>query len=197
MRGAAANIQDDPRFELPPQFAVSERRIAGQAIDRWRSGGKALVTGFDSHSLIVIDPAGMATIEYAGDAIAATFGLGTGMRLEGRGGLAAEVRAACDLIAIDPQPVPFEFSLTAPDAALIMGRGVALTIAADATERIGAGAPVAEPRQIYDRVQIVINWREMLDRAAMARLRRELGTALRLVPSILAKADPFFVKTGV
>ena len=189
MRGTAANIQDDPRFELPPQFVVNERRMAGRAIDRWRSGGKALVTGFDSYSLIVIDPGGTAAIEYAGDVIAAAFGLGTGMRLEGRGGLAAEVRAACGLIAIDPQPVPFEFSLNTADAALILGRGVALPIAADAA--------VTEPSQIPDRVQIVVNWREMLDRDATTRLRRQLGTALRLVPRILAITDPFFAKSGI
>jgi hypothetical protein len=189
MRGAAANIQVDPRFELPPQFVVTERRIAGQAIDRWRSGGKALVTGFDSHSLIVVDPAGMATIEYAGDAIAAAFGLGAGMRLDGRGGLAAEVLAACGLIAIDPQPVPFEFSLTTPASALVLGRGVALPI--------GADAGVADAVQIPDCVQIVINWREMLDRPATTRLRRELGAALRLVPPVLAKTDPFSFKTTV
>jgi hypothetical protein len=178
----------DARFELPPQFVIAERRMAGQAIDRWRLGGKTLVTGFDSHSLIITDPAGAPVIEYAGDAIGAAFALAAGMRLEGREGLVAEVRAACDLIALDPQPVPFELSLTTA-AALILARGVALPI--------GPGLEPAKPGQIPDRVQVVLNWREVLDRAATTRLRRELGASLRLVPPILAKTDPFSLKIGV
>lgn len=186
VRNSSANRLIDARFELPPRFVVAERRMAGQAIDQWRATGNALVTGFDAHSLIIADPAGMATIEAVGSAIAAVFGLGPGMRLDGRDGLAAEARAACDLIAIRPQPVPFELSMTTPSAALILARGVALPI--------GNGRTMADQGQLPDRVQIIINWREVLDRAATTRLRSELGAALRLVSPVLAKNDPFSIK---
>jgi hypothetical protein len=187
MRSAAAETMIDPRFDLPPHFVVAERRMAGQAIDEWRAGGKSIVPGFDSHSLIIVDPAGVPVIADAGAAISAAFGLAPGMRLDGPGGLFAEVRAACDLIAIDPQPVPFELRLTTAKA-LILARGVALPI--------WLGMIPAEPGRKPDRVQVVVNWREVLDRRATTQLRRELGASLRVVPAILARNDPFSVKTG-
>ncbi|MFZ4690212.1 MAG: hypothetical protein ACOYLS_13315 [Polymorphobacter sp.] len=178
MRRAAATYWSDLGFDLPPRFVVVERRMAGQALDRWNAAGGGPVAGFESNSLLIADPAELARIEQAGAAITATFGLAAGMALDGRDGLAAELRAACDLIAIDPRPVPFEASLSAPGRALVLVRGIAL--------------PVDGPG--VDRVQIVMNWREVLNRTATARLRRDLGVALRLVPTISAKIDPFLPK---
>jgi hypothetical protein len=43
-----------------------------------------------------------------------------------------------------------------------------------------------------DRVQIIVNWRELLSRSASGRLKRELGAALQsLVRPNISKADPF------
>ncbi len=183
MRGAAAIEWTDLRFEMPPHFVVVERRMAGQALDRWHAGGRCRVAGFDDNSLVIADPAGVARIESAGASVAATFGLAPEMHLGGQGGLAAELRAACDLIAIDPRPLPFEASIGTPARALILMRGIALPI--------GAGDSAADPGRIPERVQVIVNWREMLDRAATTRLRRELGASLRLVRPISTIIDPF------
>lgn len=189
MGGAAAPFLADPRFDLPPAFVIVERRLAGQALDRWQNGGGGLVDGFDDHALVVRDPAGLATIESVGTRIATMFGLLPGMRLDGRDGLVAEVRTACDMIAIDPRPLTFEASLATPSRALVLARGIALPI--------GDGVTAADTGRIPDRVQVVLNWREVLDRAATTRLRRELGAALRLVPAFSARPDPFLKETSV
>jgi hypothetical protein len=176
----AADLPVDPRFELPPQFVVADRRMAGVLRDLWRRSGGLRVADYANHALVLADPAGAATIVSAGAAIEATFGLAAGMPLDGLTGLAAEVRAACDLIIFDPQPVPFEASLTAPGRAGVMVRGVALPLS-DGLDASG----------IPYQVQFVINWRELLDRAATTRLWREIGAALRLVRPNLMKSDPF------
>jgi hypothetical protein len=107
------------------------------------------------------------------------------MRLDGLHGLAAELRAACDLIVFDPQPVPFEASLAAPGCACILVRGVALPLS-DALDASG----------IPHQVQVILNWRELLDRAATTRLRHEIGAALRLVRPKSTKIDPFLPKNA-
>jgi hypothetical protein len=183
MRGIGGTKLIDPEFDMPPMFAVAERRMAGRAIDRWRECGGSLVDGFASNSLEIVDPAGAAWISAAGDAVGRSFGLAAGMRLDGRAGLASELRAACALIAIDSQPVPFEATLTAPAGGVFLVRAVALPID-------------ARPGAIPDRIQIVINWREVLDRAATTRLRRDLGTQLRLVSQESTRIDPFLRDSG-
>jgi hypothetical protein len=185
MMSSAAQTPVDPRFELPPQFIVADRRLAGAAHDLWRRSGGLRVADYADHSLIVADPAGAATIVSAGAAIEATFGLSAGMPLDGLTGLAAEVRAACDLIVFDPQPVPFEASLAAPGCACVLVRGVALPL----TDGFDASG-------IPHQVQFVINWRELLDRAATTRLRREIGAALRLARPVSTKSDPFLPKSA-
>ncbi len=185
MSSAAAELPVDPRFELPPHFLVVDRRMAGAARDLWRRSGGVRISSFDDHALIVADPAGNAVIISAGAAIEAMFGLVAGMRLDGLTGLAAEVRAACDLIVFDPQPVPFEASLDAPGRACVLVRGIALPLS-DGLDASG----------IPHQVQFVINWRELLDRAATTRLRREIGAALRLARPNFAKTDPFLPKTA-
>ncbi|GGE21532.1 hypothetical protein GCM10011529_30220 [Polymorphobacter glacialis] len=181
MRGAMAMVAD-PAFDLPPHFAVVERRMAGQALDRWQARGRGLITGFEANSLVIADPFGAATIDSVGDAIAGTFGLAAGLAL-GTTGLAAELRAACGLMAIDIAPQPFEATLEIdPDGCIVL-RGIALPICDHVAGAIGDNIP--------DFVQFVVNWREVLNRSASARLRRELVTALRIVRAVSPKIDPF------
>ncbi len=113
----------------------NERRLTGAAHDLWQRSGGLNVAEFADNAIVIVDPAGKATIIRAGAAIEATFGLAAGMRLNGLPGLATELRAACDL-------------------------------------------------------------RELLDRAATTRIRREIGTALRIAAPNPTKADPFMLKNA-
>lgn len=160
-------------FDLPPQFSLVERRRAGMAEGDWRRAGRTMVAGFENHSMIVDDPGGAARLRQVGRAIGDTFGLVAGMFLTRNDAIGAELSAACDLLALRPEPLHFEASLMAPRLACILLRGVALPIEADAA------------------VQIVLSWREVLDRAATARLRRDLTMALRFSPRVSSDSDPF------
>ena len=160
-------------FDLPPHFPMVERRRAGLAEGDWRRAGRALVAGFDDHSVIIDDPGGAARLRRVGQAVTETFGLFADMVLARHDPIGAELSAACDLIALRPAPLHFEASLVAPRLACILLRGVALPIENDLA------------------VQIVLSWREVLDRAATARLRRDLTMALRFSPRISRSFDPF------
>ena len=176
MRGGAGQ-QVYSAFELPPRFAVAERRRAGVAVAAWLAQGGAagsrLVPGHDDHSVLIDDPGGAAWLRRVGLCITETFGIVTDLALERRDPFTAELCAACDLIALRPGPLHFEASLMAPGLACILLRGVALPI--------DDGA----------RVQIVLSWREVLDRAATARLQRDLTAALRISRPMLPVFDPF------
>lgn len=179
MRTADALDWRSAGFDLPPHFPVTERRLAGRALAQWSRDRHHLVPGHDEHSIVIAEPDGLACITSVGSAITASFGLAAGMHLDGRDGLAAELRAACDLIAIDLNPVPFEASLAAAGRACILTRGVAL--------------PIGPAMQT---VQVILSWRELLDRSATRRLRREIGAALlqaprSAAPSSFAPRDPF------
>ncbi len=174
MRIAAELDRAVAGFDLPPHFPVTERRLAALALAQWAEDRCRLVTGHDANSIVIAEPDGLPVITCAGDAIIATFGLLPGDHLDGQGGLAAELRAACDLIAIDLKPVPFEANLAAPGRAGILARGVALPIG---------------PRM--ESVQVILSWRELLDRSATRRLRREIGVAFRHLPHKTPKIDPF------
>jgi hypothetical protein len=163
----------------------NERRLTGAAHDLWQRSGGLNVAEFADNAIVIVDPAGKATNIRAGAAIEVTFGLAAGMRLNGLPGLAAELRAACDLIAFDPQPVPFEACLAAPGRACVLVRGVALPLSEG-----------RDPDMIPHLVQIFINWRELLDRAATTRIRREIGTALRIAAPNPMKADLFMLKNA-
>ncbi len=160
-------------FDLPPRFSLVERRRAGTAEAQWRAGGQAMAAGFEAHSVVVDDPGGAARMRQVGEAVTETFGLVADMMLTRHTPIGAELSAACDLIALRPGPLHFEASLMAPRLACILLRGVALPIEADRA------------------VQIVLSWREVLDRAATARLRRDLTMALRGSPPISPRNDPF------
>jgi hypothetical protein len=183
MQSGVAPKLIDSEFDIPPLLVVAERRMAGQAVDRWRAGGGALVECFAENSLTIIDPAGAARIADVGAAVATAFGLVDRMALAGRDGLAAEIRAACDLVTVDSQPVPFDARLSVHGAGQFLVRGVALPIDVQPS-----GSPTC--------VQIVVNWREVLDPAATALLRRDLGAELRLVSPELTKIDPFLPESS-
>jgi hypothetical protein len=81
--------------------------------------------------------------------------------------------------------VPFEACLAAPGRACVLVRGVALPLSEG-----------RDPDMIPHLVQIFINWRELLDRAATTRIRREIGTALRIAAPNPTKTDPFMLKNA-
>ncbi|MBC7584673.1 MAG: hypothetical protein H7316_13065 [Tardiphaga sp.] len=160
-------------FDMPPRFPHVERRRAGAALAVWQAGGGALVPGHDDHSVVVGDPGGAAWLRRVGVAVTETFGIVADTALQRRDPITTELCAACDLIALNPVPLHFEASLMAPGLACVLLRGVALPIDDGAV------------------VQIVLSWREVLNRAATARLERDLTTALRLSRPILPDFDPF------
>lgn len=172
MRGELGHLADSA-FELPPRFPLVERRRAGVAVAAWQEAGGALVPGHDDHSVIVDDPGGAAWLRRVGLAVSETFGLVADLALDRRDPITTELCAVCDLVTLHPGPLHFEASLMAPGLACILLRGVALPI--------DDGA----------RVQIVLSWREVLNRAATARLKRDLTAALRSSRPISSGFDPF------
>jgi hypothetical protein len=166
-------VATDSTFDLPPRFALVERRRSGLAEAAWAAAGRGWVPGFDDTSIIVVDPGGIARLERVGIAVSESFGLIADMSLARSDALTTELCAACDLIALRAAPLHFEASVAAPRAACILLRGVALPL--------GDG----------DRVQIVLSWREVLDRSATARLRRDFVAALQASPAISRRFDPF------
>lgn len=132
--------------------------------------------GYDDNSLVIVDPGGRAWVESIGPALAALVGLVPGQRVERAAGLLGELAAVGDLIALQPLPVSFEAHLTAVSDCGVMLRGIAL--------------PIARRGQPVGRAQIICSWREILNRAATARLRRELGEALRMHRGA-DRPDPF------
>jgi hypothetical protein len=164
---------DDSTFEMPPRFSLIERRRAGLAEAAWERAGRGWVPGFDECSVTVADPGGRAWLERVGLAVTESFGLLADLALDRHDPLTTELCAACDLIAMQPAPLHFEANLATPQAACILLRGVAL------------------PLDGGERVQIVLSWREVLNRTATARLRRDLVAALRQSAPISPRSDPF------
>ena len=174
MLGGLAAVWPDAQFGAAAHFAPVERRLAGNALDAWIAGGGAPVAGFEANALLIADPGGAATVASAGAAVTLAFGLAAGAALDGRQGLAAELLAACHLIALTPEPIPFEACLRSGRGGRVMARGVALPVRCDGAEM----------------VQAVLSWREVLDRAATARLRREFTQALKSA-RFSRRIDPF------
>lgn len=169
----SAGLDSDSAFEMPPRFGNIERRRAGLAEAAWAAAGRGWVPGFDDVSLFVAEPGGIARLVRVGLSVTDTFGLVADLNLERTDQLATELCAACDLVAIDPVPVHFEASVATALAACVLVRGVAL--------------PLADGQQ----VQIVLSWREVLNRTATERLRRDFVAALRQTRPVLARFDPF------
>lgn len=155
--------------DLPMSFLREERRLAGRALQSWRRHQRAAVPGFEATSLTVADPGGEAMVLAAAPALQSTFALAVGQSLARNAApqntLAAELCAACDLVALGGRPIPFEASLNTPGGSMVLVRGIVL--------------PLINPRHDIDTVQVVLSWREVLNRSATSRLRRELGAALR------------------
>lgn len=163
----------DLAFEMPPQIPLLERRRANLAEAAWEAAGRGWVPGFDDDSLVVGDLGGALRIVRVGLSVTDAFGLLTDLALERSDPLQAELCAACDLVALAPVPVQFEACLPTVRAACVLVRGVAL--------------PLMEGQ----RVQIVLSWREVLNRTATARLRRDFIAALRQNRSDSTPFDPF------
>lgn len=183
MASAAVQRYSDARFDAPPLLVIAERRLAGQAVDRWRAGGGGRVAGFESHSLTVSILSGGIMVEHVGEALAGVSGISAGTRLEDSSPIAAEISRACRLSALHARPQPFEARVTGRGGHVILLRGIALPIGA------GAGQPPAS-------IQVIVNWREVLHRTATARLHGELDAALRLVRPEPYKNDPFSPETA-
>ncbi len=176
MRGGWHAEGGEARFELPPRFALFERRMAGIARDRWANSGGGAVQDFPGHSLVLADPGGAAVVRSVGRDIAAAFGFAAGRRLAGEPGLAEDIVAAGDAALHAAAPVTFEAAVATPRGATFLARGVAL--------------PLADGHDTGC-VQIVVNWRELLGAAAMARLRRQIGAEWRRGTAVAASHDPF------
>ncbi len=160
---------------------VAERRLTSRALAAWQSAhddsiAAALAPFFD-HSIVVRDPAGRAIIESVGGPVSARFGLIAGVALLRDPGLSEELMAACELVALQPMPIPFEASVNDPMGAQMLVRGLALPLPE-------AGDPAAL-------VQIVLSWREVLSKSAAKRLRAELASAFAQVQRLPPVANPF------
>ena len=169
------------REDQVPRSVVVERRLTNRALAAWQSArddgiAPALAPFFD-HSVVVRDPAGRAIIESVGGPVSARFGLVAGLALLRDPGLSEELVAACELVALQPMPIPFEASVSDPMGAQMLVRGLALPLPE-------AGDPAAL-------VQIVLSWREVLSKSAAKRLRAELASAFAQVQRLPPVADPF------
>lgn len=169
------------REDQVPRSVVVERRLTNRALAAWQSApdngiAPALAPFFD-HSVIVRGPAGRAIIESVGGPVSARFGLVAGLALLRDPGLSEELMAACELVALQPMPIPFEASVNDPMGAQMLVRGLAL--------------PLPEPGDPAALVQIVLSWREVLSKSAARRLRAELASAFAEVKRLPPVADPF------
>jgi hypothetical protein len=167
----------DSRFDRPPRAPAAERRLAMRVLAEWQAGNGGPVTGHDDNALLVADPAGAPVLQQVGAALAKAFGLHPGQRLVRAPGMAAELLAACEILCLHPVPLPFEAIVPAPLHGDVLLRGVAL--------------PIAMGDEPFGQVQIICNWRQLLSRSATARLRRELGAALRQGRASAPALDPF------
>jgi hypothetical protein len=168
------------RLDRLPRSVVVERRLTNRALVAWQRAGTdsigAALAPFFDHSVVVRDPAGRAMIESVGGPVSARFGLIAGLPLQRDPGLGEELVAACELVALQPMPTPFECSVSDPMGAQLMLRGLALPIP-------DAGDPAAL-------VQLVLSWREILSRSAARRLREELALAFANITPLGAGSGP-------
>jgi hypothetical protein len=164
-----------------PRSVVVERRLTNRALAAWQAAAAgetlAALAPFFDHSLLVRDPAGRAVIECVGGPVAARFGLVAGLQLLRDPGLGEELVAACELVALQPMPIPFEASINDPMGAQILVRGLAL--------------PVPQRDDPAALVQVVLSWREILSKSAAQRLRAELAEAFAGLQPRTRHIEPF------
>ena len=174
------------RMDKVPQSVVVERRLTSRALAAWQLAADhsiaAALSPFFDHSIIVRDPAGRAIIDGVGGPVSARFGFVAGLTLLRDPGLSEELVAACELVALQPMPIPFEASVNDPMGAQMLVRGLALPLPE-------AGDPAAL-------VQIVLSWREILSKSAARRLRAELASAFADVKRLPPVNDPFPRRPG-
>ena len=167
------------KFDLPTGLLQSERRLTERALRQWVASGHREIIGFEDYDLLISDPAGTAEIVRVAEQIELTFDLRVGQMLAldpwlapnrlSPNTLGLELRAACDLAALGCRPMTFEATLYSPGHGLILARGIAL--------------PLPE-----DQVQMVMSWREALNRSATSRLRQEIGQAFGSLPGSHAES---------
>ncbi len=169
------------RLDLRPRSVTVERRLTNRALSAWQQaqnhGIAAALAPFFDHSLVVRDPAGRANIESVGGPVSARFGLIAGLPLMRDPGLGEELVAACELVALQPMPIPFEANVNDPMGAQMLVRGLAL--------------PLPEQDDPAALVQIVLSWREILSKSAAGRLRAELAQAFADIIPLPPGTDPF------
>jgi len=169
------------RVDQVPRSVVVERRLTNRALAAWQSAAEADIAtalqAFFDHSLVVRDPAGRAIIDSVGGPVSARFGLMAGLPLLRDPGLGEELVAACELVALQPMPIPFEASVNDPMGAQLLVRGLALPLPEE-------GDPAAM-------VQIVLSWREILSKSAAKRLRAELAGAFADIGRLPPAGEPF------
>lgn len=174
------------REDQVPRGVVVERRLTNRALAAWQSAPDshiaAALAPFYDHSVIVRDPAGRAIIDGVGGPVSARFGLVAGLPLLRDPGLSEELVAACELVALQPMPIPFEASVNDPMGAQMLVRGLAL--------------PLPEDDDPAAAVQIVLSWREILSKSAARRLRAELASAFASVPRLPPVIEPFPRRPG-
>lgn len=177
----AGILAEPARIDRLPRSVVVERRLTNRALAAWQTapdtGIAAALTPFFDHSVVVRDPAGLAIIDSVGSPVSARFGLMAGLPLLRDPGLGEELVAACELVVLQPMPIPFEASVNDPLGAQLLVRGLALPLPE-------AGDPAAL-------VQIVLSWREVLSKSAAQRLRAELARAFADIRLLPPAADPF------
>ena len=184
--GAASARPGPLRADQVPRSVAVERRLTSRALAAWQTApdhsiAPALSPFFD-HSVIVRDPAGRAIIDSVGGPVSARFGLAAGLPLLRDPGLSEELVAACELVALQPMPIPFEVSVNDPMGAQMLVRGLAL--------------PLPEDDDPAALVQIVLSWREILSKSAARRLRAELASAFAEMQQLLPARDPFPRRPG-
>lgn len=169
------------RIDQVPRSVVVERRLTTRALAAWQNapedGIAAALSPFFDHSLVVRDPAGRAIIESVGGPVSARFGLMAGLQLLRDPGLGEELVAACELVVLQPMPIPFEASVNDPMGAQLLVRGLALPLP-------GGNDPA-------ELVQIVLSWREVLSKSAARRLRAELVNAFADIAQLPPVIEPF------
>ncbi|TFU03129.1 hypothetical protein EUV02_08005 [Polymorphobacter arshaanensis] len=172
---------DDVRFDLPPVFGGDDdRRMAQRAEAQWRlaraphatmPGHHDMATGaagaFAEHALLLdLRRGDRVDVLFAGAAVTAAFGITPGYLASScDGGLAALLLDSCELMRLWRAVVPVDAALAGSTSACLLTRGVLLPLADDAG---GLGY-----------VHGVLNWKQLLDRAASESLRREVNFALR------------------
>lgn len=169
----------EPMFELPPRFVgVHDRRLGGRVAAQWadQRSGQSLPLAEDLRAaiksgganLVWLQARGTAIVTDVGGALAAAFGLQSGLLAEGSP-FADALRRAFDRSTADAAPVQFEggFARYPAAPATLLTRGTVVPLAGE----VGVGTACA-----------IVTWTELLPPADNDRLRCDLLSALTVAP---------------